>query len=149
MTMKRNLVSEIASLIDAVSNCEQSGNDEWKGRHSDRLSVIESNCLPYGSGVDSGCTIDIGRSKPNRLVITTSFHHMNQDGYYDGWSSHDVIVTPSLQWGFDLRITGKDRNDIKNYLYDLFQNCLEGNYTEYVDGIMRDKYSMGRAVGTL
>ena len=31
---------------------------------------------------------------------------MNEDGYYDGWSTLKVVVKPSLQWDFDFRLTG-------------------------------------------
>jgi hypothetical protein len=58
------------------------------------------------------------------LVIVTSYHHMNDAGMYDGWTDHKVIVTPSLVHGFVLRITGRNRNDIKEYIADLFQQSL-------------------------
>jgi hypothetical protein len=45
---------------------------------------------------------------------------MNEGGYYDGWTEHQVIITPSLQHGFDVRVTGQDRNEIKDYLAELF-----------------------------
>ena len=137
---ERKLYSEIASMISARENCEQSGNGDWFERHSKRLEFIERECLPSGSGIDSGCQIDLGRSKPDRLVLTLGYHHMNQDGYYTTWTHHDVIVTPSLQWGYSLRITGKDQNGIKDYLYDVLTNCLDGSYSEYLDNLMRDYY---------
>ena len=140
--MEKKLYAEIASMMHARENCEASSNKEWYQRHTERLETIERSCLPSGSGIDNGCTIDLGRSKQNRIVLSLGFHHMNEHGYYDGWSYHDVIVTPSLEFGFDLRITGRDRNDIKNYLYDVLQVCLDATFTEYVDGIMRDRQAM-------
>lgn len=43
---------------------------------------------------------------------------------YDGWTDHTVIVTPSLRSGFDIRITGRDRNQTKEYLYEVFDSAL-------------------------
>lgn len=63
-------------------------------------------------------------STPNRIVIDTAFHHMNDGGYYDGWSEHSVIITPSLVWGYEIRVTGRNRNDIKDYIAETFQHAL-------------------------
>ena len=50
---------------------------------------------------------------------------MTEHGYYDGWTEHDVIVTPSLRSpGFSLRITGRNRRDIKEYIADAFHDAL-------------------------
>ena len=86
--------------------------------------------MPSGSGIDSGTKLDFDRSKPNRLVFTAPYHHMNDDGMYDGWTDHDIIVTPDLGFGFDLRITGRDRNQIKDYLGDTFAEALRQDITD-------------------
>jgi len=78
---------------------------------------------PSGSGIDDGTKLD-DTSTANKLVFNTGFHHMNENGYYDGWTDHQVIVTPSLAYGFDMRITGRDRNDIKDYLYEVYDCWL-------------------------
>jgi len=79
--------------------------------------------LPSGSGFDSGSQIDVGRSRSDKLVLTTSFHHMNDAGYYDGWTNHEVIVKPDWD-GISLRVTGKNWRDIKEYIYDCFHCAL-------------------------
>lgn len=141
----RPLYVEIAGAINARENCVSDDdvsrhNTVWFERHSKRLELIEENCLPSGSGIDNGCSIDLVRSKPDRLVIETSFHHMNDGGYYDGWTEHEVIVTPSLQFGLNLRITGRDKRDIKNYLYDVFYESLQAHCTEWMDNLMLAEY---------
>ena len=122
--MKRPTYQLMSSTLSAYLNCVESGNEEWEVRHRERLEDFEHH-LPSGSGFDSGSRLDIERSRPDRLVITTSFHHMNDSGMYDGWSEHDVIVTPSLSYGFDVRVTGRNRNDIKEYIADAFSQVLE------------------------
>lgn len=121
--MKRPLYRHIASRLQAMENCQQANNLEWLGRHGDVLEKLCRDYLPRGSGIDAGTTLD-NISHAGRLVFNTSYHHMNEHGYYDGWTEHTVIVTPSLLNEFDLRITGRDRNDIKDYLYDVFAEVL-------------------------
>ena len=141
----KTVMQSLASTLQALRNCEkrarvgsatnalpwtksdESGDpapvNTWQDRHRERLTRIERECLPSGSGVDAGSSIDLVKSKPARIVLTLSFHHMNDAGYYDGWSDHTVILTPSFD-GFDLRITGRDRNGIKDYLGDIFYHAL-------------------------
>ena len=49
---------------------------------------------------------------------------MDAGGGYDGWTEHSVIVTPDLATGFDLKVTGRDKRDIKEYLGELFYAAL-------------------------
>jgi hypothetical protein len=48
---------------------------------------------------------------------------MNDGGFYDGWTEHTVVVTPSFR-GINLRISGRDRNQIKEYLYETYDYAL-------------------------
>lgn len=114
-----NLFRDIASACQALRNCQESGNAEWIGRWTAYLDRIERECLPSGSGFDNGTTIDREKSGPDRLVLLTSFHHMNDGGYYDGWTDHVVTVTPSF-FGPIVKVGGRNRNDIKGYITDVF-----------------------------
>jgi hypothetical protein len=98
---------------------------EWQDRADDELANA-MNQSPSGSGIDNGTILD-DTSKPDKLVFSFGFHHMNEAGYYDGWTEHKAIVTPSLCDSFNLRITGRDRNQIKDYLYDVFSQWLEAS----------------------
>ena len=66
-------------------------------------------------------------------MLYTHFHHMNDGGFYDGWTEHSVVVTPSLVYGFDTRITGRDRNDIKNYIGEEMDLRLRNTIKTEVD----------------
>lgn len=113
----------IASLLLAIENCAKSGNDEWSVRHTATLDDIIKNELPSGAGWDAGTTLD-GRSTPEKLVFFGSFHHMDQHGGYDGWTDHTITVTASLVHDIKLKISGRDRNEIKDYLHELFHDAL-------------------------
>lgn len=122
--MNTPLYQAIAAAVDARARCDERGNSEWEQRWFARLEWIGRNILPSGSGFDSGTSIDVDRSRPDRLVLTTAFHHMDDAGYYDGWTEHAIIVRPSLIHGFELRIDGRDRNGIKEYIADVFGALL-------------------------
>ena len=118
------LYRELASLVQARLNCIDSGNPDWHSKHEHAIRTLVADHLPTGSGIDSGTTIDLDTSTGEKLVFDFSYHHMHDSGMYDGWTEHRAIVTPSLLSGFDIRITGRDRNQIKDYLHDVFCNAL-------------------------
>jgi len=113
--MKRTIISHIAHYCDWHKTVPEAFRDVCE----DRLETLEKE-LPNGSGIDSGCKIDIENSSSKKVVITFGWHHLNEDGYYDGWTQHKLIVKPHLSMGIDMNITGHDRNGIKEYLYELF-----------------------------
>lgn len=121
--MDTMLYQAIAGMVQARANCIKSGNDEWRDKHEDRVEYLCKNHMPSGSGFDS-TKIDWDKSSTDRLVFLTAFHHMNEGGFYDGWTEHTVTVTPSLQMGFYLRITGANRNDIKEHIDETFRYSL-------------------------
>ncbi len=112
----------IASAFTAYQNCIKSGNAELQAKHMERIELLVREWLPSGSGWDTGTKFDGGTS--DKLIFTGSFHHMNESGMYDGWTDHTVTVTPAFD-GINIKISGRDRNQIKDYLADLFLNALE------------------------
>jgi hypothetical protein len=119
------LYRQLASLVAARLNCMASGNDEWRCRHEAMIELLAKEYLPRGSGFDNGTTVDLEQSKPNKLVLQTAFHHMDENGYYDGWTDHTVTVTADLQFGFDLKLNGRNRNDINDYIGQTFTHVLD------------------------
>lgn len=125
MTMIQNikpLWQFIAEANAARINCENQGN-AFSQVWADRLETVARDMLPAGSGFDSGTRVDLDASKPGRVVLNTAFHHMNPGGFYDGWTYHNIVLTPAF--GFPIvRITGRDRNGIKDYLAEVFAASL-------------------------
>jgi hypothetical protein len=119
------LYRQLASLVAARLNCMASGNDEWRDKHESEIERLTKEHLPSGSGFDNGTTVDLEQSKPNKLVLQTAFHHMDENGYYDGWTDHTVTVTADLQFGFDLKLNGRNRNDINEYIGEVFNLVLD------------------------
>lgn len=127
-----NVATAIAREIDRLAranahNLETVGK-AWANDAQETLDYIQADILPSGSGFNSGCQIDLDESTAQRIVIRTSFHHMNETGYYSGWTDHRVTITPCLIWGHVLKISGKDKNGIKEYIGDVFANCLQSEF---------------------
>lgn len=96
----------------------------WFEKHEERIEALVKNHMPSGSGFDSGTTIDLDSSHADKLVFRTHFHHLNPNGFYEGWTYHKVIVTPALVGHFHLRITGPNRDDIKEAIHFFFSGAL-------------------------
>jgi uncharacterized ParB-like nuclease family protein len=120
----RPLFQAFASAVVALANCIKNGNQEWYRIWNDCLDGWCKNYMPSGSGFDNGTQIDLEASGEHKLVFNVHYHHMDEHGCYDGWTEHQVIVTPSLLFGFTLRITGPNRNEIKDFISDTFHIAL-------------------------
>lgn len=117
------LYKRIAQTLQAIENCQQTGNQVWIDKHTDTLHDLEK-LLPSGSGIDAGCKIGSG-STHDKIVIEFDYHLMNENGMYERWIDFGLRITPSLCNDFDIHITGRDKDGIKEYLYDLFYDALE------------------------
>lgn len=131
----RPLYKQIAICLESLANCLASNNAEWRARWESNAEDLTLNFMPSGSGIDCGTKLDIDASlAQGKLVFTLSYHHMNENGMYDGWTEHKAIVSPSLAHGFELKITGRDRNQIKEYLHETLHFCLSKEIAQDVNG---------------
>jgi len=125
--MKRKVYQGIANKLQAIAYLENKNsclNKQFIDIHQDAIDEIMSTA-PSGSGFDSGTELNREETRCNRLVFNTSFHHMNEYGMYSGWSEHSVIVTPDLTTDIDIRVTGRNRDEIKDYIAETFSQWLE------------------------
>lgn len=138
----RSLAALIASTLQARANCIRSGNGDWRDRHEAALVQL-AQLLPSGSGIDRGTEIDIDASGPagsksiDRIVLTLGFHHMDEHRSYAGWTDHTITVRPAFD-GLQLTIGGRNRNGIKDYLYDVYDVALSTVYVACYD-VARDE----------
>lgn len=91
------------------------------------------NHAPSGSGIDAGTQFEFDRSSDTLLVFSTAFHHMNEHGSYDGWTHHTLRVRPAFD-GITMTISGPNRNDIRDYLHDLYHDWLNRQVLANVPG---------------
>lgn len=153
---ERPLFQEIASVCGARHRVAANGND-FAAKHNETLDNIEKDLLPSGSGIDCGTTIDRDKSNDDVIVLNTSFHHMNDAGMYDGWTEHVVTIRPAFR-GIDITVSGRNRNDIKDYLLEVFDSSLTdavdydeetGNWYSVAMREAAAKYREGVANGTI
>jgi hypothetical protein len=135
--MNRVVYREIASALNAMRSCEQHHSEpgkshlkEWIERHLDRALDLTKEYLPSGSGFDNGTSLDVDACRDDKLVFVTAFRHMNDAGYYDGWTDHKVTVRPSLVHTIKINVSGRDRNEIKDYIADAFDIALRSTFSE-------------------
>lgn len=117
------VVSSLKYFTKRTENINQVAIDV----NEDRLSILQ-DALPSGSGFDSCTTINVEKSSNHKLVFDTSFHHMDDNGYYDGWTEHKVTVTPRFDGSFDVHVSGRNKNDIKDYIAETFYNVLSEDF---------------------
>jgi len=125
--MDRKLYQEMAALIGARIACYKSDDKhEWYLKHTERLEKL-LDFLPHGSGLDYTWHYDYNKSHSDKIVLTMSYHAMDENGFYSGIIDFTVKVTPSLQSGFNLLITGNfnEYQDVKDYLYDILYDAFD------------------------
>jgi hypothetical protein len=112
-------ITDLARQFDRYLRCCDTGDLTNVNDAETQINKM-FELLPSGSGIDNGILFDWLKSKPNRLVFKFSYHHLNSAGSYDGWTHHKLILSPSFTFGCEMNITGKDKGQIKEYLYGLF-----------------------------
>lgn len=116
---------QIAAALQSYRHCSSSAaNESQQGRWRDRAESLVRNHMPSGSGIDCGTVLDLESSTSEKLVFVVEFHHMNDGGYYNGWTSHRVTVRPSLVNYFNIAVSGPNRNGIKGYLAEVYDSAL-------------------------
>jgi len=120
----------ISSSYAARENCKASGNAEWWARW-DALLDAAAELLPSGGGFDDGTMIV--RATDREIVLQTAFHHMDEHGGYDGWTEHTVKARATFG-GLDIIVSGRNRNDIKDYIVEVFNHVLAGRVCYDAEG---------------
>lgn len=120
-----SIINTLVRTTVALENCN--ANSEWVDKYESMIDRIVDHYLPSGSGFDNGTRI-ISVS-PTKCVFETSFHHMNDNGYYTKWTHHTVTVTPQF-FGVGMKISGPNYRDIKTYIEDMFYDALNMDYVE-------------------
>lgn len=89
---------------------------------AEKLDKLAREFLPSGAGFDSGTSID-PRSTCDKLILNTQFHHLDIHGSYSHWTSHAVIVRPCMVYGLNIQVKGRDSQDIKSHILEVF-DCM-------------------------
>lgn len=128
-TKTRPVYKVLANCIQARLNFLNSDDTsdnamQWVDTHEEKIAEIVEHLFPSGSGFDNGTKLNLQKSTGEKLVFETSYHHMNDAGFYTEWTDHTITVTPSLLHDFHVHITGKNVNDTKDYIVECFNTSL-------------------------
>lgn len=129
----------VADACRAARQC----NEEWAEKHMEAIEYIEENFLPYGSGFDSGCSIDVEESGTHKLVVDVPYHVMDEGGYR-GWMDMRCEITPKLGIpGYDVEVTHVDLDRLgdpelydellEEYLLDNVARAMEKPLPRYMN----------------
>lgn len=113
------------TALIARDNCRKANNpyaDAW----TEQIATL-MEYGPSGAGIDRGIKLLAWTAR--RVRFSADFHHMSESGMYDGWTEHVVTIAPTFT-GFDVTISGRNRNDIKDYIGQTFQHWLSQNKLE-------------------
>ena len=126
--MKRKLYQVIANKLQAMKNLENMDDPNgWYDKHAKSIEDLIKDHFPHGSGFDGDVWLDFNLSNPEKLVFSAEFHHLNENGYYDGWPTLKVTVKASLSYGIVFKVTGPKRKYVGDagYFYSIFDEFLE------------------------
>lgn len=130
------LYQALAEALQAHRNSMESNNDEWAANWRALITLLQDE-LPSGSGFDDdGCKVEWLDCTPSKIIITTSYHGMNDSGMYDRVTDYTVTVTPSFS-GFDIRARGPkiDREYILDCIAEALNNEAEASIKDVVNAI--------------
>ena len=109
---------------------------EYVSSKEKQLRDLILNYLPSGSGFDGNINID-KKSTDKKIILHVEYHHMNDNGFYDGWSTFKIIITPSLAYDYSMQVKGE--TVVKKYFYDgVFKNYIIDTFIPYLDKEMED-----------
>lgn len=134
MSRTKTLAAWIAETAEWSERAENNPNAQWSDIASARLDQLV-DMLPSGSGIDNGT--ELISADATKIVLSAGFHHMSEHGYYDGWTEHRITIRPTFS-GLDVTISGRNRNDIKEYLHEVYHQALSAMVTETVDPETRE-----------
>lgn len=137
MANNDTVLATIGGMAYRLQYEQKHGTAEKAEEIYDCLTAFIEDTAPSGSGFD--CGTKLISVTPQKLVLNTDFHHLNDDGFYDGWTHHKVIITAAFD-SYDMRITGHNKNNIKEYIGDVFTEWLGTKLCEVMDSRYQNCY---------
>ena len=116
---------QLARLVD------RNPTGEYLDSKNEQMEDLVKNYLPSGSGFDGDISID-EKSTDKKIILHVEYHHMNDNGFYDGWSTFKVIITASMAYNYSMQVKGE--SVVRKYFYhvgfddfviSVFRDCLD------------------------
>lgn len=132
---------ELARLVDAYHRCKRENND-FAYNHEDIITSIVRHHLPNSSGFTT--EIELEKSNIDKLVFDCQYHVMNEVGYYCGYIYFTIVITPSLAYGFNIKIEAY-YNDTDDSVYtddDFLEDFFIDTYASALNEIVNNNILM-------
>ena len=123
------MMTILQRLAEALKNAS-SLYEPLKEKSESTISKIERDYLPHGSGFDAGTVVKRDECNDYRIVLHTSFHHMDDNGMYYLWTEHDVVVRRQVDGTVDILIKGKNESGIKDHIGEEIGYVLDLEWKE-------------------
>lgn len=110
-----------------------------------RSAIEDMMYLFEGSGFEDA-KFDFAHSKPNKLILTGSYHKMNEGGYYDGYADWKAIIRPDIldSYGFTCSVTTRNADSLlREYIWEAIHNVLTTNRNMQDENEPRRKTEIG------
>ena len=109
---------------------------EYLDSKNKRVEDLVKNYLPSGSGFDGDISID-EKSTDEKIIIRVEYHHMDINGFYDGWSTFKVIITASMAYNYCMQVKGE--SVVRKYFYHVgFDDFVISVFRDCLDKEMKD-----------
>ena len=112
-------------LYQKIARVVSQKNTPKKGKE---LALLQE-LLPIVKGIEKKSVILL-KSTENRIVIDTAYWH----DLLQEWTEHQIVVTPSFEGEINVRVTGKNVDNIKEYLHEVFREALMKEYEVFKKG---------------
>lgn len=119
----------IMKLYQKIARVASQKNAILKWQEFDKLQKL----LPIGNGIEAKSVILL-KSTEKRIVIDTAYWHPNVSYETSRWTDHQIVITPSFEGEINIRVTGKNLNNIKEYLNEVFREALMKEYEVFKKG---------------
>ena len=109
---------------------------EYLDSKNKRVEDLVKNYLPSGSGFDGDISID-EKSTDEKIILRVEYHHMDINGFYDGWSTFKVIITASMAYNYCMQVKGE--SVVRKYFYHVgFDDFVISVFRDCLDKEMKD-----------
>ena len=119
MKKELDLYSDIARAVNAY---HMTDNPEKKATQEKIIHELEV-FLPVNEFFIER-KVDIQHSTGQRLVLLVRYKHQPEYKCHNSTTGHQVIITPCLMNGFNIRVTGLERRGAKEKIEHCFSNFI-------------------------
>lgn len=127
MTRPQTMAAAFVSCETALLNSVENGNPEWVTRWQTRIAKLVE-VIPRGSGIDRAprkrSDIEV---MPSVIRFEIGYHHEDDGGFY-GWTDHVITIRPAFD-GLDVRVSGRNRRNVKDYLHEAMEHAFTRHVT--------------------